>query len=50
MTRGGWVPLTDPDQRSASSFGPRRLVWLLVLKLVLIAFAVWIALRVYGLA
>ena len=33
----------------AGGFGPRRLLWLLVLKLVLIAFAVWIALRVYGL-
>jgi hypothetical protein len=30
-------------------FGPRRLLWLLALKIVLLAFAVIVALKVYGL-
>jgi hypothetical protein len=30
-------------------FGPRRLIWMLVLKLLLLAFAVAVALRIYGL-
>jgi hypothetical protein len=30
-------------------FGPRRLLWLLALKLALLAFAVYVALRIYGL-
>ena len=29
-------------------FGPRRLLWMLALKLVLLAFAVAVALRIYG--
>ena len=34
---------------SPTPFGPRRLLWLLALKVVLLAFAVLVALRVYGL-
>ncbi len=37
------------SENGKSSFGLKRLVWLLVLKLVLLAFAVWVALRLYGL-
>jgi hypothetical protein len=34
---------------SPTPFGPRRLLWLVVIKVVLLLFAVLVALRVYGL-
>lgn len=36
---------TKPD----TPFGPRRLLWLLALKIVLLVFAVLVTLRLYGL-
>ncbi|MFO1148915.1 MAG: hypothetical protein U1E62_11125 [Alsobacter sp.] len=39
--------MTGPS--SPTPFGPRRLLWLVALKIVLLAFAVLVALRVYGL-
>ncbi|WP_280954459.1 hypothetical protein [Alsobacter soli] len=41
--------MTEPSRRPSSGFGLRRLWWLVVLKLLIVAFALYVALRAYNL-